>query len=56
MSLKFSGNVFYIYNRFWKSEKNVPRIYAALKNFGQSFQELKNRRYVVPPWLNIATK
>ena len=43
MNLKSFGNVRYRYNCFQKSEKNLPRIYAALKNFGPAFEELNKR-------------
>ena len=41
--MKSSGNVLYIHNCFYKSEKNCfykSCISAALKNFGLAFEEL----------------
>ena len=43
MNMKSSGNVLYIHNCFWKSEKNCfykSCISAALKKFGLAFEEL----------------
>ena len=40
MDLKFPLSVLYIYNHFQKSEKNLSRIYAALKIFCPVFEEL----------------